>query len=179
MIYRRKLEKMIFMSILVTLSIILGIIDSAYLGFLTWTPSTKIGLANIVIIVSIYYFSFREVLFIASLKSIVIGLLLGTPMTFLIGLSGTMLSFIVMYILLKIGKDKFSLIGISISGSVFHTIGQFLVVVFLYSTGILALIPLNLVISIVTGIGIGMITDSLIKYLNSNSVFDPIIKKGK
>src|SRR5690554_910529 len=123
------LEKLIFISILVSLSVVLSFIDRQLSVFLT-TPGARIGLANIVVLTGLYYLNLKESLLLVTLKAVVSGLLLGNFTAFLIGLSGSLLSYVVMLLLIKLGKEKFSIVGISVSGSIAHNIGQIIVLLF-------------------------------------------------
>ena len=49
---------------------------------------------------------------------------LGTFSSFLFSIAGSLLSFLCMYGLLRIGRGRFSMIGISLIGGVTHNIGQ-------------------------------------------------------
>jgi len=97
---RRYTEKLVFIALLVALSVVLGIFDK-YFSTLTPSQGARIGLANIVILTGLYYLNFKETLLLIILKSVISGLLLGTPLTFIIGFSGTLLSFMVMFLLIS------------------------------------------------------------------------------
>lgn len=172
---RSSIEKMMFISICVALSAVLGFVDNI-LSVITLTPAAKIGFSNIIILTAIYYLDFNSSLTLIVLKSIVMGFIMGNFMAFMIGFSGTLLSFYVMYLLL-IFKDKFSLIGISIAGSITHILGQYLVIYFFYDKAILSFLPYNLVLSTSSGILIGVVVIQMIKYLDQSGLFLTITKK--
>lgn len=166
-------KKMVFMAILTSLSVVLGIVDAQIGTLVTLVPFAKIGLANIVILLSILYFDFSDAITMAILKSLLVGLILGAISTFFIGFTGTMFSFFSMYAVCKLGRDKFSLIGISVIGGVMHSLGQIIAVMIFYkSLAAIAFAPQLMIVSLVTGVVIGMLTKSIRSYVDRTRVFD-------
>ena len=90
----------VFLSIMLIVSYIESIIPFSLGGI-----GVKIGLSNIVTILAIKTLSIRETIYINALRLIILGVLFGNLMRFIISVSGFILSFIVMAILLK--KLKF------------------------------------------------------------------------
>ena len=81
--------------------------------------------------------------------------------TFFFSLFGALLSLLFMYMFKKF--TKLSIVGVSIIGSVMHTIGQIIIaVIFLSNVNILYYLPILLITSIVTGIIVGYISNALI-----------------
>lgn len=177
---RKYIEKLIFIALLVALSVVLGTIDRM-LSAPTATQGVRLGLANIVILTGIYYLNFKESLLLIILKSLLTGLLLGNPMTFYVGFSGTILSFFIMYTLLIIGKNRISLLGISVSGGIAHNVGQvgILAVSNLYSWTIIFSLFWLIPLGIGTGIFVGFVVSKLKIYLNKGQVFKTIINNGE
>lgn len=166
-------KRMVFMAILTSLSVILGIIDAQIGAFVTLVPFAKIGLANIVILLSILYFDFKDAITMAVLKSILVSLIMGSMVTFFIGFTGTMFSFFGMWTLCKISNQKISLIGISVIGGVLHSIGQIIVVWLFYKTSAAILFAPQLVLaSVATGIVIGILTKTVRSYVDRTRVFE-------
>ena len=169
----KHIEKLVFVSMLVALSIVLSFIDRQ-LSVLLMVQGARIGLANIVILTGIYYLDKREAVILIVLKALISGLLLGTMTAFLIGLAGSILSFIVMFIMLHHGKKMFSLIGVSLSGSIAHNFGQMIVLVLLYNWVIVFSLIWLIPIGIGTGIFIGSVFSFLKSYLDKGNVFKSI-----
>ena len=150
------IKKISLISILAALAIILSIVESFIpLGI----PGVKLGLANVVIIISFYVFNFWYALGIALVRVFVSSLLLGTifQMGFFMSLNGSILSLLVMF-LLKVIFKKLSVIGISTVGSVFHVSGQILIAILYMGNVMVYYYPLILVCSIVTGVLTGFIS---------------------
>lgn len=173
---RNRIERMIFIAVLVALTVVLSYVDRQ-ISFGLQQYGARIGFANIVILVGIYYLSFKESLLLVTLKAILSGLLLGNYMAFFIGLSGSYFSYLTMLALLRLGKQRFSFIGISLAGSIMHNIGQILVLTIFYNVGIVTTLIWLIPLSIATGILVGTIFTTLKRYLDSGNVFPTITRK--
>ena len=63
----------------------------------------------------------------------------------------------------------FSIIGVSIIGSIFHSIGQILMAfVILKNSSVYTYLPIMLIISIITGIFIGFISKEVVKLIEKD-----------
>ena len=118
-----KVQKMALLGILTAAAIVIAILESFIPSI--GIPGVKLGLANIVILIILYELGIVEAVIVNVLRVIVVGLVRGTflSMGFLMSLTGCALSLgimIVFYVLIK----KFSIIGVSVIGSVFHVTGQ-------------------------------------------------------
>ena len=92
-------------------------------------PGVKLGLANGVIMVLLFFTTWTRTLEISVIRVVLAGFLFGNPMTIAYSLAGGILSLVIMGLLKKI--EGFSPIGISVGGGVAHNIGQLSVAVFL------------------------------------------------
>lgn len=165
-------RKLVFLAILTSLSVVLGIVDSQLSVFFAVIPGAKIGLANITIILAVLYFSFTDSFTMAFLKSLLIGFILGAVSTFIIGFSGTLLSFLGMSAVLKLSRNTFSMVGVSVIGGVLHALGQIIAVTLFYSSlATLLFVPQLVVISVFTGVGTGMIANTIIRYIENAQIF--------
>ncbi len=150
----------VLISVLVTLGVIFSIFDrfisSAAFPFL---PTAKIGLANIVILIGIYRFKFKEALLMTILKSTLVGLILGSPTTFVIGFTASMLSFFGMYATYRLLNRVATMISVSVVGGFLHIWGQLLAVAVIYQLGtaVLTYGALLVFVSLVTSIIIGFV----------------------
>ena len=162
-----ELKKFTRLTMLLSLSVALNIIES-FIPFVGGSvPGLKIGLANIIVLLVLYLFSFKEALYISILRAILVGILRTGlfSMTFFFSLGGALLSVIVMYF---VKKTKLSIIGVSILGSIGHSIGQILIAILLMNNVYIAYYtPWLLLFSIPTGILTGIISKTLIKKLES------------
>lgn len=127
-------------------------------------PGVKIGLANAVIMVLLFFTTWQRALGISVLRIILVGFLFGNPMTIVYSLAGGILSLFVMVLLKKI--KGFSAVGISVGGGVAHNIGQLTVAVLLMENAkIYYYAPVLLVTGTIAGVAIGVLTGVLVKKL--------------
>lgn len=160
------MKKFTRLSLLLALSIVLNIVESLIPFFSGYIPGLKIGLANIVTLFILYKYSFKDAFYVAFLRVILVGIIrtgIFSP-AFLFSLIGGILSIIMMYV----GKTymKLSIIGVSIIGSIFHSIGQILMAMFLLNTDkIIFYLPFILLFSLPAGFFTGKISKELLDNL--------------
>ncbi len=156
-------KKFIRLSMLLAISIILNLIENLF-PFLNGTiPGVKIGLANIIIIYVLFTNSFMDALYVSILRVIIVGLLRTGlfSITFIFSLIGAIISLLSMALFKKI--TKLSIVGISIIGSVFHSLGQIICsIILLNNIHMIYYFPFILLVSIPTGIVVGIISKTLI-----------------
>lgn len=156
-----KLKRLAVISMLTTMAIVLSIVESFIPVFV---PGVKLGLANVIILIMLYEFKSYEALLVNIIRILLVGLLRGTLLTptFLMSLSGGMLSFLVMLIFSRI--KIFSAIGVSVLGSVSHCLGQILIAIVLLSTdAVIYYLPFIAILSLATGVVSGLITKGYLK----------------
>lgn len=157
------IHKIAITGILTAGAIIIGIIESFIPS--VGIPGVKLGLANIVILITLYELGIIEALFVNLTRVFIVGLLRGTIFTmgFFMSLTGAIFSLgimILFYLLIK----KFSIIGVSVIGAIFHVVGQILVAwLFLSTPYILYYLPVIAISAIITGIGVGLVANLVIK----------------
>ncbi|MBQ8234836.1 MAG: Gx transporter family protein [Bacilli bacterium] len=161
-----ELKKFTRLSMFLALSVVLNLIENIIPLFNGQLAGIKLGLANIVIMVVLYSYTFKDALFISLARVFLVGILkMGLfSITFFFSLSGAILSIIAMSLA---KKTKLSIIGVSIVGSIFHSIGQ-IIVLYIYLNTINAFyyLPVILIVSIPTGILTGVITKELLKNIS-------------
>ncbi len=144
-------------ALLVALGVILSIIDSFIPGFV---PGMKLGLANIVILMTLYSYGFLDALFVNLLRVFLASFLRGTflSMGFFMSLSGALVSLIIMFLLKRFIK-KLHIVGVSVVGSLFHSFAQIGIAMLYLGTGnVIYYLPILCVTSILTGIFVGLAT---------------------
>lgn len=161
-----KTKKVVFMSLLVAQAIILHIVEGMLpVPFIT--PGAKLGLTNIITVVSIYIFGFREALAIIVIRIVLCALFAGNIASFLFSITGGIFSLVVMYSTKQIGRDKVSIWGISILGAIFHSIGQIMVSAFLiHNMNIVIYLPVLLLAGVGTGLFVGLASKFMLTHLN-------------
>ncbi len=147
------------LAISIVLSIIEGLIPTGPI------PGIKLGLANAVALYILYKDGVLDSIVISLLRVTLAGLIRGTifQMGFWMSLAGMVLS-LSMMILFKLAFRKFSIIGVSIIGAIFHSIGQILVaIIYLGTIYVGYYLPILVLVSVGTGILTGFIAKGLLK----------------
>lgn len=158
-----EIRKIVILSMLLALSVVLSIIESFIPIFNGIIPGMKIGLANILIVYSLYVYGFKDTIFLTILRVLLVGILRTGIFSigFFLSLSGGVLSIFMMYLA---KKTKLSIIGVSIIGAISHSVGQiFMAVILLNSFNLIYYLPYLFIFSIITGSIIGNISKELIK----------------
>lgn len=156
------IHKMAILAILTAGAIAISILES-YIPSIG-IPGIKLGLTNILILITLYELGIWEAIFVNLARIFMTGLLRGNLFTmgFFMSLTGGLLSLGIM-ILFHILIRKFSIVGVSVIGSLFHVIGQILVaIIFLSTPYILYYLPIIAISAIITGIFVGIIAKLII-----------------
>ena len=170
---REELKRAAMVAILASVAVVLGIVES-FIPFAIAVPGAKLGLGNIMVLTCLYYFKGRDAVALIVLKTLLTSFILGTFSTFLFSFFGSMASFLVMFALLRVRKDLFSLAAISIMGGIAHNLGQLAAAALvLGTTSIFFYLPLLLVSGVVTGFFIGVAATYLIGSLDKLGLLQP------
>lgn len=155
-----RLHRLIYLALLLALAIVL----SWFEGMLPPIPAPvplKFGLSNIAVMYALFFLGGKEVFVLAILKSLFVLIMRG-PLPAALSLAGGLLSVLVMYLLNRLFKEKGSYFMLSIAGAITHNLGQFLVLlVFFNALSLLWILPILLI----TGIGTGIVSASLLRLL--------------
>jgi len=159
-----KVKKMVLMALLISQALVLHYIEGLFPVLL---PGVKLGLANIITLVTIVLFGIKEAIAVVVIRSVLGPILGGSPASILYSLAGGILSTLVMAILYTKYRKYFSLIGISTAGAVFHNIGQLLVASWIFGTiSILyTYLPVLMIAAAVAGYFIGLVSHYILNFL--------------
>jgi len=167
-----ELKRTVMIAMFAAVSVVLGIVES-FIPITISIPGAKLGLGNIMVLTCLVFFKGKDAWMLILIKTILTSFILGTFSTFIFSFFGATLSFMIMYAMLRLGKDQFSLIGISIIGGITHNIGQLVAAALvLGTTGIFYYMPVLLVTGVVTGVFVGMATRYLVSSLDRIGLFD-------
>ncbi len=125
----------------------------------------KLGAANVVILCALYFLGAKEALAVSGVRILLSGFAFGIS-TVPYSVAGGLLSLLVMVVLKK--RKSFSVVGVSVAGSVCHNMGQTLVAVLLLGRKTAYYFPLLLFSGIVAGILIGMLSGLVISRLKKH-----------
>ncbi len=162
------------LSILVSCACVLQVAESLIPHPL---PGVRFGLANMITLIALVDLGFKSAFKIALLRTLISSLILGTFLTpsFILSLFGGVISTLMMALFFKVSishfKIKFSLIGISVVGSLSHNLTQIALVyvLFIRSKGVLLLWPWLAISGVIMGIITGLIAIQVCKKLDSTT----------
>lgn len=147
--------------LLIALAFIFSYIE-AIIPFDIKIPGIKLGLANIVVMISLYKIGTKDAAVISIVRILLTGFTFGNAYSMLYSISGGGLSFIAM----SFGKKSgiLSFVGVSILGGVTHNIGQIAAAVFVTKIpSIYLYLPVLMTAGIITGVLTGILGANIIK----------------
>jgi heptaprenyl diphosphate synthase len=131
-------------------------------------PGARLGLSNVVVLTAVYLFRFRVTLLLVVLKCALLSMLAGGPSSFLYSISGSLFSLVVMWLLVRVFSERISPIGVSAAGAACHSAGQVLAAcLVLENIGMLAYLPPLLIISLISGVLVGVIVKHTVPRLRA------------
>lgn len=144
-------------------------------------PGVRFGLANMITLVVLITIGFKAALEVAVLRTVVSSFILGSFLSpsFILSFSGSLGSALIMGAVYAVSRNKrvllFSIIGISIVGSITHNSIQILLVYvfFIKHKGIFMLVPYIGISSVIMGWISGMIAVRVCKKLETVSTGEP------
>ena len=154
----KTIKKITRLSLFLALGIILNLVESM-IPLPIAIPGVKLGLANTIGLVILYYYSPTEYISIGFLRVLIVGLLRTGlfSVAFILSLSGWFLSTLIVVILYYL--KKFSIYGLSCVSAVFHGVGQMIAVSIIYNTfGLVMYYPILMISGIITGLLTALLT---------------------
>ena len=143
-------NKLVRISLLLAFALIINYLESL-VPLPIPLPGVKIGLANCIGLMVLFCFSKKDYVLFNVLKVLMVALLrTGFGTAFFISVMGTFLSTSVTLLVFKFTKA--SIYGLSIMGALFHSLGQVLMVMFLYNNVyMINYLPILEIVSIISG----------------------------
>lgn len=163
------MRRTVELGFLLALALILSYVESL-IPFSFGIPGIKLGLPNLIVLLLLYERAegAREALLVNALRIVLAGFLFSNLYTILYALSGAALSFLAMLMGKKCGR--FSMIGVSVLGGVFHNIGQMIVAMLVVETfAVSYYAPFLIAAGTVTGALLGFAGMELVPYLRRMS----------
>lgn len=155
-------RKLVFLSLMISVSIVLSIVESSVSTFFFAFPGIKLGLANIATMVVVFSMGRKEGFIVAILRILLVGLIysgLFTP-SFYISLSGGLFAVLIIVVL---AKSKLSIMTVSVLASLMHMVGQIVgAIIFTQTPALIYYLPYMIIISIPTGLITGYLAKKII-----------------
>lgn len=173
-------QRMSRLALLAAAAVVLGYIEGIISAFMLLPPGIKLGLANTVLLYSIYLLGPGYSVILMVLKVVLTGFMSGNlASAFLYSMGGGALSLVMMLLAKYLGRDKISIVGVSVVGAVFHNVGQLLVAALVLRTpGLMFYIFPLLIAAVVTGVITGLAGQQIVRVLKIPGSSDPFQDKG-
>lgn len=163
-------RRIAYISVFIAMATVLNIIERAIV-IPGASPGVKLGLANIMTLLSILMLGSGDAVTIVAVRCFLGALVGGNPVSFLFSITGGMLSILVMVIMWKYLNNHVSIVCISMVGAVFHNIGQLFVASLLArSFSVYIILPVLMISAIITGYIVGIVTKQVYKSLGNKKI---------
>ena len=145
----KNIQKLAVLSLLLAFSLILSYVESIIP--IPVLPGIKLGLSNIAVVFTLYVYEFPTAIIFGVIKVLLSLIFTGRLSSIFFSLTGIILAVSGMWVLKK--TRLFSLLGVNVSGAVFHVLGQMTAAQFvLGNESVWRFLPLMTCLSIVSGI---------------------------
>lgn len=159
-------KKLAFLGLCTAVTLILAYVEALLPPLWSAVPGIKMGLPNIMILFMLYRFSLKEAAAVSAVRLFAVALLFGNVMTLAYSAAGAVLSLSVMALLKK--TDRFSPVGVSLTGGVFHNLGQVLVAMLVLETAQIGYYMIVLTLTgTLAGILVGLAGALVLKYMKN------------
>lgn len=146
----KKTVKITFLGLFTAVALVISFLETLIPNMVP-IPGFKLGLANFAVLLALYLFGLKEAVIVDLCRIVLAALLFGSFFSFWYALTGAAFAVLAEFIIKK--TDKFSAIGVSVFGAIFHNLGQFLLaVIILKSFGILYYLPFTLLFCVLSGV---------------------------
>ncbi len=158
-----KTKKTALFGMLVALAFIFSYIE--HLIPLPLPTGVKLGAANIVVLIALYFLGAKEALAISLVRILLSGFAFGIS-TMPYSLAGGLFSLFIMMLFKRGGK--FGIPGVSVLGSVCHNLGQTVVAMILMGSNTVYYFPILLLSGVIAGVLIGMVSAVILQKLQKH-----------
>lgn len=158
-----------YIGVLAALTIIFSYIE-VLIPFSIGIPGAKLGIANLGIIISLYYLGARDAFIVNFIRIFILALLFGNIYTFAFSISGGLFSLGIMAICKKI--FPLGIVTVSTLGGISHNLAQLMAAYMIIGSRSLIyyLVPL-IIAGTITGATIGIVSVIILKTLKKRMVF--------
>ena len=165
-----KTKRLTLTTVMIALGTVIGILEANFLNF-NVIPGSKIGLSNIVCLITLYLFDFKTALCVNSARAIFVGLMYSGPSSLIYSFTASVVSVVVMSVAKNTFKDNISAIGVSVAGAFFHNLTQVLVAMIISgSVNMIYYFSYLAFVSVVTGIFTGAVTSGIINRIKKDLI---------
>lgn len=171
----RDIKDVVYTSLLVAMALAVSLIERM-IPLPVAIPGAKLGLSNMVILVTLILFGFTRGMIVATLKSVLLMMIIGFGPSFIYSFVGAIFSTITMWIALELFNRRirlFSIIGVSIIGAVSHNVAQLSAAAYILKSLLVYsyFLPVLTLIAIATGYFVGLGSYNVASKLEKIKIF--------
>ena len=157
-------KKLTTLSLLATIALALYAVESA-LPPIVPIPGIKLGLANIITLVVLWKYTAKDAFFVLFVRILLATLFFGQAISLLYSLSGGLLCLLSMLLVKQLLHGHYLFLA-SMTGAIFHNLGQIAVAILLTSVpAVLVYLPFLLLSGLLTGFFIGLCAQFTLRFL--------------
>ena len=157
-------KKLTTLALFTTISLAVYAIESATPPLVP-IPGIKLGLANIITLILLLLFSWKEAALVLVARILLSTLLFGQAMSLLYSFAGGLCSLFLMAVVMALLQKKMTFLTGAVGGLA-HNLGQLIIAYLLTSTvGVLSYLPFLMISGILTGLFTGLCAGFAGKYL--------------
>lgn len=159
------IRRMVLSAIMTAVAITLHFVEGLF-PIPVAIPGIKLGLPNIVSLVALYLIGPVDAYAILILRVFMTSFLYSGFSSLIFSLAGGILSVTAMFVIWKLREKGFSIISASVTGGVFHNVGQILAAAAVLRTfSVFYYLPVLIVSGITTGVVTGIVSASILPRL--------------
>ena len=157
-------KKITTLSLLSVIALALYAVESALPPFVP-IPGVKLGLANIITLVVLWRYSAKDAFLVLLVRILLAAMFFGQAISLLYSLSGGIFCLLAMLSVKHLLHGNFLFLA-SMTGAVFHNLGQILIAFLLTSVpAVLVYLPFLLLSGLLTGLFIGLCAQFTLRFL--------------
>lgn len=165
-IFKNKSQKCAILGMLLAVALLCSYVETL-IPFSFRIPGIKLGLANIVIVITLYLIGSKEALAVSIARILLSGLLFGNLSIVVYSLAGGLLSFFIMLFLKNV--VKLNILSVSGAGGICHNLGQLCVAALVVENlNLLYYMSVLFFSGLVTGLLIGLVSREVLKHLGKD-----------
>lgn len=154
-------QMLVLTSLIFAAALVLSIVENMLPPLPIAVPGVKFGLSNIAVMYALFFLGKKQAYTIGILKAAFVFITRG-GIAGLLSLSGGLLSITVMVLLMALFRERITYLILSIFGAVSHNVGQFIVIMLIYTgMNMWAFLPVLLI----SGLAAGIVTSTLLKFI--------------
>lgn len=158
-----RIRNISMLAALAALALVFGYLE-ALIPLPVSIPGVKLGLANVVVLVSLYALGPKASCVVMLLKVMLLAFIVGSPSMLVFSLAGSVLAWLGMLALYRV--SFINIVAVSVVAAVLHNVGQLVAAYFvLQSAAVFLNLPFMLVAGCITGVLTGMLATAVLRAL--------------